>query len=45
MQLSSVDPGFDRLAERVFACVRDGMNSGTFVAETSKVIPELVIRG
>jgi DNA-binding LacI/PurR family transcriptional regulator/DNA-binding transcriptional regulator YhcF (GntR family) len=45
LRLSSMDPGFDRLAERVVACVRDGMSRGTFPAETSTVVPELVIRG
>jgi DNA-binding LacI/PurR family transcriptional regulator/DNA-binding transcriptional regulator YhcF (GntR family) len=45
LPLSSLDPGFERLAERVVACVREGMSRGTFPAEISTVVPELVIRG
>lgn len=42
--ITSIDPGFDRLAERVLASVMDGMSRGTFSADVFRIAPELHIR-
>jgi DNA-binding transcriptional regulator YhcF (GntR family) len=42
--LASIDPGFNRLAERVMASAREAMGRGTFTDEAFHVTPELVVR-
>jgi|SRR5271157_2946704 len=42
--LTTVDPGFDRMAECVMSIVREGMNRGTLGREVICIPPELRIR-
>jgi DNA-binding LacI/PurR family transcriptional regulator len=44
MRLTSIDPGLDRLAERVVATALEGMNRGAFTEELFHITPELCIR-
>ena len=44
MELTSVDPGYDRLSERVLACIMEGMSRGSFTPEVFRIVPELRIR-
>jgi len=44
LQITSVDPGFDRLAERALASIMEGMSRGTFSDTVFQVTPELRIR-
>ncbi len=44
MELTSVDPGYDRLSERVLASIMEGMSRGSFTPEVFRIVPELRIR-
>ncbi len=44
IELTSIDPGFERLAERVLASVMEGMSRGTFAGDVFQITPELHIR-
>ena len=44
MGLTTVDPGFGRLAECVFAIVHEAMSHGALGADTVTIAPELLIR-
>jgi DNA-binding transcriptional regulator YhcF (GntR family) len=44
MRLTSIDPGFERLAERVLATVMEGMSRGAFAGDVFQITPELLIR-
>ena len=44
LRITSIDPGFDRLAERVLASVMDGMSRGAFSAGVFRINPELHVR-
>ena len=44
LRLTSIDPGFERLAERVVVSAVEGMNSGAFPEEVFLITPELAVR-
>jgi DNA-binding LacI/PurR family transcriptional regulator/DNA-binding transcriptional regulator YhcF (GntR family) len=44
MRITSIDPGFDRLSERVLASIMDGMSRGAFSADVFRINPELHVR-
>jgi DNA-binding LacI/PurR family transcriptional regulator len=44
LRLTSIDPGFVRLAERVVASALEGMASGAFREEIFSITPELAVR-
>jgi DNA-binding LacI/PurR family transcriptional regulator/DNA-binding transcriptional regulator YhcF (GntR family) len=44
MRLTSIDPGLDRLAERVAATAQESMDRGAFSEELFHITPELCIR-
>ncbi len=44
MRLTSIDPGLDRVAERVVATALESMNRGAFMEELFDITPELCIR-
>ena len=44
LRLTSIDPGFERLAERVLVSALEGMNSGAFPEEVFQITPELAVR-
>jgi GntR family transcriptional regulator, arabinose operon transcriptional repressor len=44
LRLSSVDPGFDRLAERVLAAAVTAINEGALAAQLVLITPELRVR-
>ncbi len=44
LRLTSIDPGFERLAERVVVSALEGMNSGAFPEDIFQITPELAVR-
>ena len=44
LRLTSIDPGFGRLAERVIVTALEGMSSGDFPAAVFRITPEVAIR-
>lgn len=44
IRLTSIDPGYERLAERVLASVMEGMSRGAFTGDVFQITPELYIR-
>ena len=44
MGLTTIDPGFERLAECVFTIVREAMSHGALGEESFSIAPELLIR-
>jgi DNA-binding LacI/PurR family transcriptional regulator/DNA-binding transcriptional regulator YhcF (GntR family) len=44
MRITSIDPCFDSLAQRVVASAQDGMSRGAFLEEVFSITPELRVR-
>jgi len=44
LRLSSVDPGFEKAAERLFATVQAAMSQGALSTEVFPIIPEVCVR-
>lgn len=44
LDLTSVDPGFDRLSERVLALISEAMERGNLPPEAFRITPELCVR-